>query len=252
MRRIFLTLGVLGAFGLAACQKQQGQSDQNQQQPPVQSAQNQAQQQLDQARSAQKEANKQEQQAESAQQNVQKEQQKLSEAEQNAQQKTQQAQQAQQNAKQQGQQALSSAQNAQQQAAQMQQQRGPQEQQASNQGQMQAGQQPGQPGMQTDTGQLAQVGRDQITIQRSAGGQPLQLQVNDATQVTIDGQQAGIDQLEQGQQIRASYTMVQNQPTAVRIEANAKSRTGQGGSGTMNPQGSSDQSGQSSDQSGQP
>lgn len=193
----------------------------------VEQAQQETQQAFEQARQKQQEASSKQQEAQTAQQQVQKEQQELQQAEQQAQAKGQQAQQAQQDAQQTAQQSQQRAQQAQQQASQaMQQQQQQQEQQRAEQARQmeQQSQQPqqatGGSGMQQQvSGELSSAQSNAVVIQSASEGS-ISLKVDPSTQVFIDGQQGSIQELQQGSDVRASYTVDQqnNQKKAIRIE----------------------------------
>jgi hypothetical protein len=79
-------------------------------------------------------------------------------------------------------------------------------------------------------GTVVQAGSDNLQI-RTQDKDLLQLQVSDATAVTLNGQTASVSQLQPGSTIRASYQMVDGKAKALTIEATSKS-----GSSSEQPQ----------------
>lgn len=71
---------------------------------------------------------------------------------------------------------------------------------------------------QSVSGTVAQASADEVRVD-SANQPGMRLKVNGATRVTLDGKDASAAQLQEGTQVRASYAVVGDQPTAVRIEA---------------------------------
>ncbi|GAC1337227.1 MAG: hypothetical protein NVSMB23_03430 [Myxococcales bacterium] len=76
---------------------------------------------------------------------------------------------------------------------------------------------------QTVTGTLAQASADEVRVD-SANQPGMLLKVTGSTKVTLDGKDASAAQLKEGVQVRASYSVVGDQPTAVRIEARSAAK----------------------------
>jgi colicin import membrane protein len=171
----------------------------------VQADQKNAQKDLKRAEDAQKKAADEQAQATRAQKDVQDAQKKLTEAQQDEQKQRAEAQQAQARAQQEGKSAQEQASQAQQKAAQAQQWQA-------------AAAQPSQ-GEQTVTGRATQVSSSEVVLDAAS---PSRIKVNEATQVTVDGQSASVAQIPQGSEIRASYRMDGGEATAIRIEVKTK------------------------------
>jgi flagellar biosynthesis GTPase FlhF len=228
----WLSAGVAALLCTAGC-KQQGQQQQDVQgeaRASVESAQERSQKALDQAREVQEKASEEQGQVADARQDVEKARQELQEAEAKAQREFQEAQNAQQQASNQAQQAQSEVQQSQQQAleaqrqqqqelAQAQQQAAQQQQQQAQQGQQAAQAQPSQ-AQQLVTGRVVTASPDELLLSSAggAGQSPLRLQVNEQTQVLVNGRQASVADITEGSQVRASYQNVEGEPTAVRVD----------------------------------
>jgi hypothetical protein len=75
------------------------------------------------------------------------------------------------------------------------------------------------------TGTLAQATGDEVRV--DTANQPgMRLKVNDSTKITVDGKDASVSQLREGSQVRASYLVVADQPTAIRIEVKTPKKAG--------------------------
>ena len=75
------------------------------------------------------------------------------------------------------------------------------------------------------TGTLAQAGTDEVRLDtESHPGMPLK--INDSTKITLDGKDATVAQLQEGAQIRASYSGSGDTATAIRIEAKSAPAVG--------------------------
>jgi hypothetical protein len=70
---------------------------------------------------------------------------------------------------------------------------------------------------QSVNGTIAQVSTDEVRVD-SANQPGLRLKVNPATKITVNGKDASATQLQEGSQVRASYAVVGDQPTALTIE----------------------------------
>lgn len=71
---------------------------------------------------------------------------------------------------------------------------------------------------QSVSGTIAQVSTDEVRVD-SANQPGLRLKVNPSTKITLNGKDASANQLQEGSQVRASYSVVGDQPTALTIEA---------------------------------
>jgi len=181
-------------------------------------AQDQAQQSLQRAADAQKKAADEQAKVEQAQQEVTQKQKELADAQAKLRGQTAKAQQAQRDAQEANRLGQQEAQQEQQQAAQI--------QRSEHRRLRSQNQQNQQTWMQEQTarGTVVQAGNDQVQIRTQDKGL-LQLQITDATAVTLNGQTASAAQLPPGTDLRASYQMVDGQPKALKIDANAKSST---------------------------
>ena len=72
-------------------------------------------------------------------------------------------------------------------------------------------------------GRIRRVGPDALTIQLPSK-EPLQVRVDDRTQVRLDGQQVALQQLQPGQEVRVTYAPGRASPLARTVDA---SRQGQ-------------------------
>ena len=73
------------------------------------------------------------------------------------------------------------------------------------------------------SGELQQASKDSIVVKTDQQG-PITLCLDpNTTVVMIDGQKSSVDQLQKGSDIRASYSMQNNRPTAKQIQASARS-----------------------------
>src|SRR5205807_671224 len=66
-------------------------------------------------------------------------------------------------------------------------------------------------------GQALSASKDELVVRSSDQGD-LRLKLNDSTAVTVDGQLGSPDQIKPGQDVRASYQVIDGQPTAVKID----------------------------------
>ncbi len=235
--KLLIGLGALGAALTWGCERQQqegtgggGIAEQ------VGQAQEKSKQAYEKAQSAMERAQGEQQQVGQAQQDVAQAQEELAKAEQKAHQESEQAKQAQAQAEQEGQRAEQQAQESQQQTAQAQQEA---EQQAQQQREQFAKQQEqeeqqgtaamggaGTAGQEKQLhGELQKAQQNSIVVQTDQQG-PMTLYLDpNTTVVTIDGQKSSVGQLQEGSDIRASYSIVNNRPTATEIQAS--SATGQ-------------------------
>lgn len=177
--------------------------------PAVAESQQQGEQALERAQEAQEQARDQRQEAAGAREEVAEARQDLQEAQQQQQQASQQAMEAQRQAAQQAEQAQQQTQEAREQLAQRQEQLA----------QPPPGQATGQAGsMLTINGRVTASAEDSLTL-RSPAGEAVRLQLNEQTQVFIDGQQGEIGEIPQGAEVRASYQPSSGQePTALRVD----------------------------------
>jgi len=236
--------GVAVLLATAGCKPQQGQQQEaaGDARAQVESAQQRSQQVLEQAREAQERAAGEQKQVADARQDVEKARQELQEAEAKAQKELQEAQTTQQQASNQAQQAQAEVQQSQQQAleaqrqqqeqmAQAQQQAAQQQEQVARTQQQTVQQQGTQQPQQLVTGRVVSASPDELLLS-SAGtaGQPqLRLQLNDQTQVMVDGRQGSVADIQEGSQVRASYQDLGGEPTALRVDV-TNSGLGVGGS----------------------
>ena len=72
-------------------------------------------------------------------------------------------------------------------------------------------------GTKTVTGRIADVSKDQVTV-KGSDGSPLNLKMTPSTQVTVGGQKGSAGSLQQGEEVRASYTESGGSATAKRID----------------------------------
>jgi len=98
--------------------------------------------------------------------------------------------------------------------------------------------------------------QNMITVQRSNGLPPVQLQVASGTDIKMDGRQASLNQLQPGSEVRAEFNVAENQPIAVKLDAKqskqqkrSQSRSGSS-SGSMGTGSSGSSTGSSSGSSG--
>ena len=184
--------------------------------------QTQAQQALQRAADAQKQALAEQQKAEQLQQEVTQKQKDLADAQARLTAQRAKAEQSQRDAQRLGAEAQREAQTQQQQATQLQRTEGQQHQQMTQQNQ--------QAYMQAKNvrGQALSASKDELVLRSSDQGD-LRLKLNDSTAVTVDGQLGSPDQIKAGQDVRASYQVIDGQPTATKIEvkSNQSSDTSQ-------------------------
>ena len=229
---LWWSAGVAALLATAGCKQQERQQQdvQGDARAQVESAQQRSEDALEQAKQAQEKAREEQQQVADARQDVEEARQKLQESEAKAQQEFQQAQQAQQQATNQAQQAQADVQQSQQQAleaqrqqqqqmAQAQQQAAQQQQQMANDQQQTAQQQP-QRMQQLVTGQVVSASPDELLLSNAGapGQAQIRLQLNEQTQVMVDGRQASAAEIPEGGQVRASYQDMGGEPTAVRVD----------------------------------
>ena len=114
--------------------------------------------------------------------------------------------------------------------AQTQQQQAMQLQRSEAQQNQQMTQQNQQAYMQTKNvrGQAVSASKDELVLRSSDQGD-LRLKLNDSTSVTVDGRMGSPDQITAGQDVRASYQVIDGQPTALKIEVQSSQ------SSTSNP-----------------
>ncbi|NPD26231.1 hypothetical protein D7Y27_39230 [Corallococcus sp. AB004] len=260
-RAAWLGAGVVAlAVGTTACQdgdrSRQDTAERNTPGQQVEQAQLQSEKAFDDARDAQKEASSQQREAARAQEDVQHKQQELQEAQAKAQKESQEAQASQQQAQARTQQAQSVAQQAQASALEAQrrtqQNFATQQQQASNENatanqrvatqdaqQQQAANQNAAtqqaaiaqnsraapaPGQQISGDVLSASAQEVLVSQR---GEPqLRLKVGPTTQVKVDGRAASAADIQEGAQIRASYTTdaSSGEPEALSIDATSRAQ----------------------------
>ncbi|HEX8437024.1 hypothetical protein [Archangium sp.] len=243
----WLSAGVAALLVTAGCKQQGQQQNQDVQgdaRAQVNAAQERSEQALEQAREAQAKASDEQEQVAGARQDVEEARKNLQEAEAKAQQEFQEAQRAQQQASNQAQTAQTEVQQSQQQAleaqrqqqqqmAQAQQQAAQQQQQAA-QGQQQAAQaQPPQQPQQLVTGRVVSASSEELLLSSAgAPGQPqIRLQLNEQTQVLVNGQQGSVADIPEGSQVRASYQDVGGEPTALRVDVTSSGQGASGGQG---------------------
>jgi hypothetical protein len=85
----------------------------------------------------------------------------------------------------------------------------------------------GSTGMSTPTevqGRVALVDKETREIAVDAGGATTQLKVAEDAQITINGDKASLEDLKQGQEIRATMNQGGETPEATRIEATSKAK----------------------------
>ena len=66
-------------------------------------------------------------------------------------------------------------------------------------------------------GQAVSASKDELLLRSSDQGD-LRLKLNDSTAVTVDGQMGSPDQIKGGEDVRASYQVIDGQPTALKID----------------------------------
>src|SRR5512140_2433900 len=175
-------------------------------------AQDQAHQSLQQAADAQKKASDEQAKAEQAQADVTAKQKELADAQAKLRGQRAKAQQAQRDAEQLTKAAQQQAMQQQQQAQQLQQT------QSLNQDRQQSWTQ------QKDlTGTVVQAQGDSLQVRDSNDQQILQLQLTDATALTVNGQTGQVSQIQPGSDVRASYQLVDGQAKALKIDVTSKS-----------------------------
>jgi hypothetical protein len=185
----------------AACASTHGAGEN----PTAQQAQlnqEQSQQALNRATEAQKKATEQEKRAAQAQSDVQRLQQQLTEAKQREQQEAAKAQQLQREAAIATQQASQQASQSQQQALQA---LGDQQQQPAR-------------GEHVASGLVSNLSSDQVAVTPQGGGEPMTFQVTGRTRIEINGQQASLQDIKQGQDARVAYQYSGTTPTATVIQ----------------------------------
>lgn len=241
------TAGVAALLVTVGC-KQQGQQQQPQDvqsdaRAQVEAAQERSQQAMEQAKDAQAQATDEQKHVADAREDVEKARQELQEAEAKAQQEFQEAQRAQQQASNQATQAQAEVQQSQQQALEAQrqqqqemaqaQQQAAQQQEQTARTQQQSAQQQGSQQQQMVTGQVVSASPDELLLSSAGGpGQPqIRLQLNERTQVMVDGRQSSTADIPEGSQVRASYQDIGGEPTALRVDVTSRGTgTGTGGS----------------------
>jgi hypothetical protein len=229
-------LTAAGAMALTACSGMGGAS--NQPKSETQRAQSQAEQAFQRAADAQKKANEEQAKAEQAHQDVEKLQKQLAEAQARAQAQDLKAQQAQQEARRLAQEAQQQATQAQSQAAQL--------QKSESQTRQQMHQQNIQQWTQTQSVQGMALGADGNTLRvRSSDQGDLRLKLTDSTAITVDGRQGSVNDIQPGSDVRASYQVIDGQPTAVKLDVTSKNKPARSGSTSTSDQspgsGTSDQ-----------
>ena len=78
------------------------------------------------------------------------------------------------------------------------------------------------------SGRAVSASNDEVLVRSSDQGD-LRLKLNDSTAVTVDGQMGSADQIKPGEDVRASYQVIDGQPTATKIEVRSSQ------SSTSNP-----------------
>jgi hypothetical protein len=176
--------------------------------------QTQAQQALQKAADAQKQALAEQQKAEQLQQEVTQKQKDLADAQARLSAQRARAEQSQRDAQRAGADAQQEAQTQQQQAAQLQRQEAQRSQQLTQQNQ--------QSYMQTKIvrGQAVSATKDEVLLRSPSQGD-VRIKVNDSTAITVDGQMGTTDQIQPGEDVRASYQLIDGQATAVKIEVSS-------------------------------
>jgi len=197
------------AFALAACAGLGG-SKNNESTSQTTKAQSQASSAFQRAADAQKQANDEQAKAEKAQADVTAAQKALADAQARAQGQQLKAQQSQQQAQELARQAQQEGTSSQQQALQLQQSEASQKQALHQENQKAWSQ------TRDINGKVFQASSDQLKVR--AGDQELALKVNDATAVTVDGKPSSTAQIQPGSDVRASYQVVDGQPTALKID----------------------------------
>jgi hypothetical protein len=174
--------------------------------------QSQAQQALQRAADAQKRALDEQQKAEQLQQEVVQKQKDLADAQARLTAQRAKAEQAQREAQRLGAEAQREAQTQQQQATQFQRQEAQQHQQITQENQQQWLQ------PKSVQGKAVSASNGEILV-RAPGQGDLRLKANDSTAVIVDGKTASLDQIRPGEDVRASYQVIDGQPVALSIEA---------------------------------
>jgi len=174
--------------------------------------QSQAQAALQRAADGQKRALEEQQKAEQVQQEVVQKQKDLADAQARLNAQREKAQQAQREAQRLGAEAQQEAQRQQTQAMQLQQQQAQTNQQLTEQNQ--------QSFMQTRnvSGQAVSANKDEILLRSSDQGD-VRLKLNDSTSITVDGKMGTGEQIQPGEDVRATYQLIDGQPVAVKIDA---------------------------------
>jgi colicin import membrane protein len=205
----------------------------------VSDSQRQSENALEQARKAQEQAQDEQKEARSAQQELTEAQANLQQKQSEASKESQEAQAAQRQAQQEVQTSQQQAASAQQQALEGQTQQQQQAQQKSASTAAQAGQQASQSAQtqsstatqQSVTGSVVRKSSDQLVIKTQDRGE-ITLSVDPSTSVSVNGQTGSVDSLQEGSQVRASYSLENGSNVATRIDS-----LGQSGS-TSQPSGS--------------
>jgi dsDNA-specific endonuclease/ATPase MutS2 len=174
--------------------------------------QSQAQAALQRAADAQKRALEEQQKAEQLQQEVVQKQKALADAQARLNAQRAKAQQAQREAQQLAAEAQQEAQREQTQAMQLQRQQAQTHQQLAQQNQQQWTQ------TRTVDGRVVSAGGNELTVRAPDQGD-LKLKATDSTTVTVNGRSATLDQITPGEDVRASYQVIDGQPVALTVEA---------------------------------
>jgi hypothetical protein len=180
--------------------------------------QSRAQQALQKAADAQKQALAEQQKAEQLQQEVVQKQKELADAQARLNAQRVKAEQAQREAQRLSAEAQREAQLQQSQAMQLQRQEAQQHQQITQENQQQWMQ------AKNVQGKAVAASNGELLL-RAPGQGDLRLKTNDSTAVTVDGKSATLDQIQPGQDVRASYQVVDGQPIALVIEAHRDTST---------------------------
>jgi len=61
--------------------------------------------------------------------------------------------------------------------------------------------------------------QNKITLQREQGLPPVELQVAQGTNITMDGKESSLNELQPGNEVRAQFNLAQDQPVAIKLEA---------------------------------
>jgi hypothetical protein len=210
MRRIFFSIP---AFALACAT-----SSPNQQLSGTRRAQDDAQQQYQGAASAQKHAAEEQQKAEQAERDVTKAQKVLADAQSRLDGQRAKAAQAQRDAGQTGRDAQQRGAQMQENATQLQgleARQGKRTEQGNERAWMQT---------QNISGAVAAVGADGLTV-RSADRGDVKLELSNSTAVNLDGRTASIAEVHPGNQVRASYGVIDGRSTATQIDVSSTSET---------------------------